>query len=94
MDYPINPDYYLVHGRVGDCEDAAVAVVSVLQAKGYEAKVVIGYLHKALHAWVKVKIDNEWYIGDMDTMRKDNTFIYVFVKDIIKNRYEVIAEAC
>lgn len=35
-----NPDYYLTHGLMGDCEDFAVAFASILEAKGIHARVI------------------------------------------------------
>jgi hypothetical protein len=35
-----NPDYYLAHGSIGDCEDFSLAFASILEAKGISAQVV------------------------------------------------------
>lgn len=42
-DYWYNPDYFLTHGNIGDCEDFALALVSLLLAKGIPAILVAGY---------------------------------------------------
>lgn len=39
-----NPDYFLTHGMVGDCEDGALVVASLLEEKGIRAIIVGGYL--------------------------------------------------
>lgn len=43
-DYWMNPDYYFMKGMMGDCEDAANAIASVLESKGIRTKVVGGWL--------------------------------------------------
>jgi uncharacterized coiled-coil protein SlyX len=107
-EYPINPDYYLMHGFRGDCEDAAVAVVSILKAKGYDAKLILGDLEgikplerfaRVVHAWVEVKIDGEWYIGDLYFVAKLDVdgekfmlYEYYFVKKDLARGYHKIAE--
>lgn len=64
-DYWINPDYYLTHNLVGDCEDGAFAIASILEAKGIKAKVVWGWLtidnERSKDALVEFKLDGIYY---------------------------------
>ena len=47
-----NPDYYLAHGSVGDCEDFSLAFASILEAKGISAQVVGVTLINDRNHWV------------------------------------------
>jgi len=47
-----NPDYYLAHGRVGDCEDFSLTFASILEAKGISAQVVGVTLVNGRNHWV------------------------------------------
>lgn len=87
---PVNPDYFLTHGMKGDCEDIALAMASVLMAKGYDVKVAFGKVEGAVpppgfswigHVWVEVTIDGKTYIGDLTT---DGRYALV-PKDELKN---------
>ena len=68
-DYWVNPDYYLTHGLQGDCEDIALALVSMMRSgnisvvdNGTYTPVVInatlnmGYYLGYRHAWVEYDV--------------------------------------
>ena len=75
-DYPQNPDYFLTHGMRGDCEDIAICVVSLLQAKGYNASLVLGYKLGKCHAWVELRLNGTLYVGDIFGFNKTLTFFF------------------
>lgn len=62
-DYWINPDYYFLNRVRGDCEDAALAVASVFEAKGIRTKIVGGYEGNGkVRDWaVEYKINGTYY---------------------------------
>lgn len=47
-----NPDYYLTHGLLGDCEDFSVAFASILEAKGISTKVLGVELTNSNKHWI------------------------------------------
>jgi len=47
-----NPDYYLAHGLVGDCEDFSLAFASVLEAKDIPAQVIGVTLVNGQNHWI------------------------------------------
>ncbi len=73
-DYWENPDYYLTHGRVGDCAASAFAVASILESKGVKTKIVGGWLtynSQRVRDWiVEYKINSIYYryFGGVDTV--------------------------
>ncbi|MEM2925008.1 MAG: hypothetical protein QXJ68_04895 [Methanocellales archaeon] len=83
-DYWINPSYYLTNfyknkPLSGDCEDAAIAIASILLAKGYDAIAILGYVEKndgslGRHAWVETKVEGRIYIVDFNYLYEKNYF--------------------
>ncbi len=84
-DYWIKPSYYLAHaykGKLlsGDCEDAAIAMASILLAKGYDTIAILGYVEKekngsiGRHAWAETKIDGKIYIVDFNSLYEKSYF--------------------
>lgn len=70
-DYWVNPDYYLTHGSQGDCEDNALALVSmmrsgnisVIENGAYVPAVInatlnMGYYSGYRHAWIEYEAYN------------------------------------
>jgi len=47
-----NPDYYLTHSLIGDCEDFSLAFASILEAKGISAQVIGVTLINDMNHWV------------------------------------------
>ena len=81
-----NPDYTLTIGY-GDCEDIALAICSILKAKGIKSVVVIGYHYNDAeerngHAWVEYYLDGKYYISDQFSFERniviENKIIYYF----------------
>jgi predicted transglutaminase-like cysteine proteinase len=80
----INPSYYLAHaykGKLlsGDCEDAAIAMTSILIAKGYDTVAILGYVEKSdgslgRHAWAETKIEGKVYIVDFNYLYEKSYF--------------------
>ena len=50
--------------HMGICLDIAAMTVGMLQSVGLNAKLCIGHLGRAYHAWVETDIDGECYIFD------------------------------
>ncbi|MEM2933803.1 MAG: transglutaminase domain-containing protein [Methanocellales archaeon] len=83
-DYWIKPSYYLAHtykGKLlsGDCEDAAIAMTSILLAKGYDTIAILGYVEKndgsiGRHAWAEAQIEGKIYIVDFNSLYEKNYF--------------------
>lgn len=80
-----NPDYTLTVGH-GDCEDIALAVCSILKAKGIESIVVMGHDYSTGerhgHAWVEYYLDGKYYISDRFSFERniiiENKIVYYF----------------
>ncbi|RLJ02072.1 MAG: hypothetical protein DRP11_03475 [Candidatus Aenigmatarchaeota archaeon] len=66
------PSEYLRRGAVGDCEDYATWAASDAEAKGYEARVIGGYISYewdmslSPHWNTEVKLNDEYYVMDVD----------------------------
>ncbi len=71
-----NPDYTLAVGH-GDCEDIALTVASILEAKGIKAVVVMGYIYinndKKPHSWVEYYLNGRYYISDNFSYEREVT---------------------
>jgi len=73
-DYWLNADYYLTHNMSGDCEDFAIALVSILKSGelvdqngnkvNISAKLAVGYDNGYRHTWVEYDYNGITYIGD------------------------------
>lgn len=65
-DYWINADYYLSHGLTGDCEDYAIAIASILEAKDIPNMIVGGFQNgiNNKHWILEYYYNNEYYITD------------------------------
>ena len=67
-DYWQNADYYLSHGRTGDCEDYAIAMSSILEAKNIPNILVCISNRKGWsHIYVEYYYNQEYYI--LNTIR-------------------------
>lgn len=65
-----NPDYYLAHGSVGDCEDFSMAFASILEAKEIPAQVIGVTLINGKNHWI-VKYHFNGHINFADINRND-----------------------
>ncbi len=66
-DFWVNPDYFLMYGESGDCEDIALVVASILEEKDIPSRVVGGYLiennGERFRDWsVEYKLNGTYYI--------------------------------
>jgi len=83
-DYWVKPSYYLAHAYQGkrlsgDCEDAAIAMTSILIAKGYDSIAILGYVKKndgtaGRHAWAETKIEGKIYVVDFSYLYEKSYF--------------------
>ncbi len=83
-DYWVNPSYYLSHaynGKTlsGDCEDSALAMTSILIAKGYNTVAILGHVKKndgttGRHAWAETIIDGKTYVVDGNILYEKSNF--------------------
>lgn len=47
-----NPDYYLTHGNIGDCEDFSLAFASIIEAKNISAEIFGVRLVNGQYHWI------------------------------------------
>ena len=66
VEFVEDPAWFWSNGRTGDCEDLALAVATILKAKGYNVSIVVGEFDGYGHAWVEVTINGTTYIGDSE----------------------------
>ena len=99
-DFWVNPDYFLTHGRQGDCEDLALAEASMLIAKGNPSVVILGITSpqsQLAHAWVETKIKGKTYVVDNDKLvLRDNFYqqknwqpLYMFNHQTVFTDYDL-----
>jgi len=69
-EYVEDPLWFWSNGRMGDCEDIAVAMATLLKAKGYNVTIVVGEWRGYGHAWVEVTINGTRYVGDTNVLEK------------------------
>ena len=76
-----NPDYYLTHDRMGDCEDFSLAYASILEAKGIHAQVLGVTLTNGWAHWVvKYQYNNRTNYADIN---RNNVIIKHDVNDSV-----------
>lgn len=69
-----NPDYYLTHGLLGDCEDFSMAFASILEAKGISAQVVgVMLINNNNHWLVKYHYNGQTNYADIN---RNNVIIW------------------
>ena len=61
---PYSP-YTLLTEKKGVCQAYALVLYRMLEMQGFEVQYVPGKVGEQLHAWVLVKLDNEWYHIDV-----------------------------
>ncbi len=85
-DAVVNPEWFLIH-RVGDCDDVAAAMATILKIKGYDVKFCVGKREggsgDSKHAWVRV--------GEEDV---DYRYCINGVCEIEKGYFGNVAEKC
>lgn len=59
-DYIQNIEELISNNYHGDCDDYAVWLYLIAQEKELEVRYVIGFGNGVGHAWIQIKIDNEW----------------------------------
>ncbi len=66
-DFWQNPDYTLTVAKGGDCEDLALVVASILEAKGINTTIIMGFVYvngtPYGHAWVEYYENNTYFIN-------------------------------
>ncbi len=66
--YGANPSYYFTHGRIGRCEDATLATMSILNLMGYKTLEVTGWAPSngtlRDHVWCETMIGGNVYIAN------------------------------
>lgn len=75
-DAVVNPEWFMVH-RVGDCDDVATSMATILKIKGYDVKFCVGQREgesgDSKHAWVRIgeeDIDYRYCINGVCEMEK------------------------
>jgi transglutaminase-like putative cysteine protease len=69
-DHWMNADYYLSHNLTGDCEDFAIAIASILEAKGIPNMVVAISDRKTYgHAYLQYYYNGKYYTADTTNPR-------------------------
>ena len=64
-EYWLNADYYLSNGMCGDCEDFAIGIASILEAKGVPNIITITSNRRTSgHAYAEYYYEGEYYIAD------------------------------
>lgn len=76
-DYWINADYYLSHNLTGDCEDFAIGIASILEAKGIPNMIVaVTNNHDYRHTYLQYYYNDTYYTADFThpryMIREDN----------------------
>jgi len=66
-DFWVNPDYFLMYEKSGDCEDIALVVASILEEKNIPSRIVGGYLTEnngeRFRDWlVEYKLNGTYYV--------------------------------
>ena len=65
-DHWMNADWYLSHKLVGDCEDFAVAMCSILEGKGVPNMLIcVSDRRRNSHAYAEYYYEEEYYIADI-----------------------------
>ena len=78
-DHWMNADYFLSHNLTGDCEDFAIGIASILEAKNIPNMIVCVSDRKwDLHAYLEYYYEGEYYIADTRypnyRLREDNPY--------------------
>lgn len=63
IDYWSYPSETL-QARVGDCEDSAILLTSMLRRAGYSAFATVGFYKDFGHVWVSMRRDGAWLVLD------------------------------
>ena len=64
-DHWMNADYYLSHNLTGDCDDYAISIASILEAKGIQNMfVAITDSRNEFHHYVQYYYNGEYYTAD------------------------------
>ena len=83
-DYWLNADYYLSQGFYGDCEDHAIAMASILEAKDISNMIVCISNRKGWnHVYVEYHYEGEYYI--LNSMKP---MYGVRTDDLYENHYK------
>lgn len=72
-----NAAYELLTTGVGDCTSSAMVNLAVMDAMGYNAKVVASDTQN--HEWAMVQVDGKWYHMSGPSLEKESATTYEFV---------------
>ncbi len=83
------PREYFKEGAIGDCDDYSLAMASISEAKGYETRVVGGYIKYErdkpfLPHWnVEIQADIEYYVLDVESPKtiKKRDYFYKWLRE-------------
>ncbi len=85
-DYWMNADYYLSNGLVGDCEDFAIGIASILEAKGVP-NMIVGRtgINGSGHIYTQYFYNDEYYTAEV---LNGNYYNYGLRNDYITKKYK------
>ena len=96
-DHWMNADYYLSNSLCGDCEDFAIAISSILEAKGIPNMLVCASDNEYnVHIYLEYYYEGEYHIADSRRpyyrLREENVYkeipeVWMFNKDYDYKRY-------
>ncbi len=83
-----NPDYYLAHSSIGDCEDFSLAFASILEAKGISAEVIGVTLINGQNHWlVKYYFNDQINYADIN---RNNVIIWHNSNPTIEEEWVIV----